>query len=326
MSTEHLPHSQPTAHPIGHPFTSTTNPPLTSVNDGRSALNDGAHTGTTPPPKQRRPRIEHHDLIDITAQLSARDIAIIRSIADHQFLTVRQIERLHFADHAPISGARIARRTLARLRKLQLLGSLVRRVGGVRAGSSGLIHYVDAAGLQVIEERSRRVGGFREPSARFVRHRLAVADAHLALIDADRRGHFELVEVAVEPASWRRFTGIGGAQLTLKADLYAETATPHNELTHAWFIEIDLGTEGLQTLLKKCHDYDTYRQSGREQAESGGFPLVIWSMTHPDAATAERRRRALAEAIAADRNLPTALFRIVAPEGVLRLIRNRGEQ
>ena len=36
----------------------------------------------------------------------------------------------------------------------------------------------------------------------------------------------------------------------------------------------------------------------------------------------ERRRRA----IAADRTLPSALFRIVAPEGVLPLIQNGGAQ
>ena len=84
---------------------------------------------------------------------------------------------------------------------------------------------------------------------------------------------FELVECAVEPASWRRFTGLGGARLTLKPDLYAETAsTSGSDLVHAWFIEVDLGTEGIPTLLKKCRDYEAYRRTGIEQDRQRRLP------------------------------------------------------
>jgi hypothetical protein len=145
------------------------------------------------------------------------------------------------------------------------------------------------------------------------------------VIEADRQGRIELTDSAVEPATWRTFTGIGAARRTLKPDLYAETATA-DELVHAWFIEIDLGTEHIPTLLTKCREYEAYRQTGIEQDHHGAFPLVIWSLTHPDPAKTERRRKALTEAIAADRSLPRALFRIVAPDGVLPLIRSGGGQ
>jgi hypothetical protein len=70
--------------------------------------------------------------------------------------------------------------------------------------------------------------------------------------------------------------------------------------------------------------YEAYRQTCIEQDRHGAFPLVVWSITHPDPAKAERRRQALADAIAADRTLTAALFRIVAPDALLPLIGNGG--
>ncbi|WP_234816396.1 replication-relaxation family protein [Mycolicibacterium agri] len=260
----------------------------------------------------------------IAGQLTDRDRAILRSTYDHRFLTVRQIRTLHFADLAPTSAHRKAKRVLARLRALRVLGALTQRVGGAHAGSDGLIHYVDAAGDRILRNRSgRQARRTYEPSARFVAHRLAVADAHITLIDADRNGLIDLTDSTVEPATWRSYTGIGAARRTLKPDLYAETAT-EGDMVHAWFIEIDLGTEHIPTLLTKCREYEAYRQTGLEQERHGAFPIVVWSLTHKDPATAERRRDALTAAIAADPRLTTALFRIVAPEGVLPLIQAGG--
>ena len=227
---------------------------------------------------------------------------------------MRQIQALHFANLASTSARRTTKRVVARLRALRVLGSLKQRVGGVRAGSHGLVHFVDVAGDRILRNRSgREARRIYEPSARFLNHRLAIADAHIALIIADRGGEIDLVESAVEPAAWRTFTAIGATRRTLKPDLYAETATA-DDLVHAWFIEIDLGTEHIPTLLTKCREYEAYRQTGIEQDRHGSFPLVVWSITHPDPAKAERRRQALASAITADPALTSALFRIVAPE------------
>ncbi|AGB22136.1 hypothetical protein Mycsm_01743 [Mycobacterium sp. JS623] len=319
----HTTDASPTGRPIPHPFTSTNKPPLTSLNHDLMAPNDGAHTGTTTAKPRRMQRMKTLDIAELANWLNERDFAILRSVDEHQFLTVRQVEVLHFANHAPVSGSRIARRTMARLRDHRLLGTLKRRVGGVRAGSAGLVHYLDDVGNQLLHGgRTRRVYG---PSARFVSHRLAIADSHVSLIEADRYGQLELVACAVEPASWRRFTGIGAARQILKADLYVETATAtDSELVHPWFVEIDLGTESIPTLIKKCRDYETYRRTGIEQ-EQGGFPLVVWSMTHPDPRTAERRRLDLHKAIERDRTLPAALFRIVAPNQLNALLQKGGD-
>jgi len=319
-------HPHPTDGQIPYPLRSSKKLPLTSANDPLVSLNDGAHTGTTLPKPRRKQRMKPRDIDELASWLSERDFGILGSVAEHQFLTVHQVEALHFGDLAPTSGGRIARRTLARLREYRLLGTLKRRIGGVKSGSAGLVHYLDTAGDQLLNKRSAQQGRrrSRDPSTRFLSHRLAIADAHVALAQSHRQQSLELVECVVEPISWRRFLGIGAVRLTLKTDLYIETAVPPgNELVHGWFVEIDLGTEGIQTLLKKCHDYEAYRRTGIEQ-EQGGFPLVIWSMTHADPLTAERRRRDLGKAIDRDHSLAPKLFRIVAPDQLIPLLMSGG--
>lgn len=317
-----------TGYPLAYPLAS--NPSAESPLVDRPyapelAANDGAPRGTTPTQRHHRTHVTTTVVDHIDRHLNDRDRAILRSVFDHQFLTVQQIRTLHFNDLAPTSGRRTTKRVLARLRDLRVLGALTQRIGGARAGSDGLVHYVDVAGERLLLNGPRRSRKQRhEPTPRFVSHRLAVADAHVMLIDADRDPSLELVDSSVEPTSWRSFTGLGAARRTLKPDLFAETATDGGDLVHAWFIEIDLGTESLPTLLTKCREYEAYRQTGIEQDRHGAFPLVVWSVTHLDPAKADRRRQALAEAIAADPRLPTALFSIVAPEQLLPLIRSGG--
>ncbi|OBK28893.1 hypothetical protein A5634_19860 [Mycobacterium asiaticum] len=313
--------------PIAGPIASTTPAASAPVNGQSRPLpsgNSGAPCGTTGSAKRSvGQRISASAIDVISSRLSDRDRAILRSVDQHQFLTVHHIAALHFDTIAPAARSRLTRRTLARLRDLRILGTLDRRIGGVRAGSHGLIYHVDVVGDRLRESRHRQGRLRYEPTTRFVSHRLAVADAHVALIRADRDGQLELVDSAVEPATWRRFTGIGAARRTLKPDLYAETATT-DDLVRAWFIEIDLGTEHLPTLLTKCREYEAYRHTGIEQDRDGAFPLVVWSLTHPDPATADRRRQALTAAIAADPHLTPALFRVIAPNELVSLIHDGG--
>ncbi|RPA65837.1 hypothetical protein EF294_03615 [Gordonia oryzae] len=314
--------------PVAGPVVSSTPSVSPLVNESSASVpsgNDGAHTGTTPSARPRR-RLSAADIDRIADRLSDRDRAILASVDEHQFLTVRQIEGLHFAAISSNARNRIARRVLNRLRGLRVLDTLDRRIGGTRAGSAGLIFHVGVAGDRMLARKTnrRRTGRLRfDPSPRFVNHRLAIADAHVALVVAHRAGDVDLVDGAVEPASWRRFTGIGSARRILKPDLYAETAST-DDLVSAWFIEVDLGTEHIPTLLTKCREYEAYRQTGFEQSEHGAFPLVVWSVTHANTERAERRRQDLTDAIAADRRLPTALFRVVAPEDLLPLLGTGG--
>lgn len=302
-------------------------PPIDAESTGLPSAKCSALQGTTAPATRPVPRRIPNAIVDrIDRQLSDRDRAILRSVDQHQFLSARQIEILHFDTIAPTARSRITRRVLSRLRGLRLLSTLDRQIGGTAAGSDALIHHLDVTGARILtaEDSGRRDRRLRyPPTARFVRHRLAVADTHIGFIAAHRSQLIELVDSAIEPACWRTFTGNGSTHRTLKPDLYAETAT-EDELVHAWFIEIDLGTESIPTLLRKCSEYEAYRQSGIEQDRHGSFPLVVWSITHRDPAKAARRRHDLVSAIEKDRRLPSALFRIVAPDQLLALIQHGG--
>ena len=263
-----------------------------------------------------RHRVGRRQLVRVAETLSDRDWALLASLAKHRFLTTRHIETLHFHSHAsPLSAARAARRVLARLHQQRIVTHLDRRVGGVRAGSASYVWTLGPVGDRMLrrrqgEDRSRR--RVYEPSATFLDHTLAVADAHVALLQAERDGVLELVTVEIEPACWRTYLGAAGQTVTLRPDMYVVTAA--GEFEDSWFIEVDRGTEHLPTLLDKCRAYAAYRASGREQAERGVFPRVVWSV--PDQRRYERLNAALDNTHSIDREL----FSVVLSDELVALL------
>jgi hypothetical protein len=252
-----------------------------------------------------RARLSQQGLDQLRANLSERDLAVVSSLAQHRFLTARQIEALHFAGHATeLTGARVCRRTLSRLTEQRLLARLTRRsVGGLHAGSASFIYTLGPIGNRLLGGR-RRV---HEPSHAFLDHVLAVADVHVGLVQAVRTGGVELVELVTEPDCWRRSLHVGGGLDVLRPDLYLVTA--EGEYEHCWFVEVDRGTASLPAIVRKCHDYLAYRQTGQEQKRTGTFPLVLWIT--PDA-----ERQARVEQVIR-RNLPTELFRVTDNRGFI---------
>ncbi len=72
-------------------------------------------------------------LVELAGGAPERERRIIETVVSLRLASVTQLERLYFARTAtPASRARLARRTLARLVELRLLGRLERRIGGVR--------------------------------------------------------------------------------------------------------------------------------------------------------------------------------------------------
>lgn len=266
-------------------------------------------------------RLGRRGLARLSDGLSERERAVLSSVADHRYLTGRQIETLHFAstEHAtPATAARICRRTLARLHQLHVVEHLERRVGGVRAGSASYVWTLGRAGDRLVQlERGEGVRRrFHEPSPVFLDHCLAVADAHLALVSAQRAGQLELTGLQLEPACWRRYLGSGGGSEVLRPDLFLITATASFE--DCWFLEVDRGTESLPALLRKCAAYDTYRRSGREQARQGTFPLVVWQLPN------QARLTKLETGIVRARGLDASLFRLITPAGLVGLLSGAG--
>lgn len=213
----------------------------------------------------------------MAARLTERDVAVLGDLARLRLACARQIERLHFTGGTALANARYCRRVLARLTDLGLVCRLDRRVGGVRAGSAGFVYALDALGQHLITGTGPAGGQIRRPwtpGTAFVRHRLATSELYVRLIEAERVGHVELVRFEAEPDAWRRYSGAGGGVARVKPDAFAVVAAGDYE--HAWFIEVDLATESPTALARKCEAYRQYRASGREQAHTGLFPLVVF--------------------------------------------------
>ena len=261
-------------------------------------------------------RLSQDELDQLRAQLSDRDRAVLSDLGAYGFLTSTQIQTLHFHTYDKQEvAARITRRDLLRLRRTGLIEPLDRRIGGLRAGSASYIWRLGLLGDRLLRDpddpRARR----KEPSLRFLEHRLAVAGTVCDLVTAARQGAFELLSMHPEPDTWRPFmTGYGAPEI-LKPDLFAITAS--GDFEDHWFIEVDRATESVPTVVGQCEQYERYRRSGTEQARVGLFPRVLWLV--PD----EHRRSRMRTAIARHRDLDDALFEVELQQHVASVIQQQ---
>lgn len=248
------------------------------------------------------PRKGRRQLARLDSDLSERDRAILLVAVELRLVSTRQIERRLFTvprDHVTaLSAARSCRRTLERLVRDRMLVRSERRIGGVRAGSAAFVYAIGPVGERVLGTVVPR-RRFREPSPMFLAHTLAASELYVQLHEAADGDRFKLISLEAEPRCWRSSTGLGG-RLLLKPDLFVVLAT--GEYEYRWFVEVDLGTEHTPALLRKCQAYETYYQSGVEQAEHGVFPRVLW--VTPDEERAEHIRRVIER----DSHLTPALF------------------
>lgn len=273
-----------------------------SQNDQVTAVSAQSTGTNTPPPVLRSSsgRVGARALDRLDSRLSERDRKVLALIAKHRYLATAQLQDFAFIDHASSdSAARTSRRVLARLERDQLIRSLGRRIGGVRAGSSGNIWQLAPAGARLLRDDGVAYRT-HEPSQRFLGHCLAVADTHLMLRSLKEAPTVTDVTVSIENEAWRRYNGGGGEARWLQPDLFATICS--TDYDDHWFIEVDLGTESLPTLLRKCGQYEAYRASGIEQAQLGVFPMVLWVFNRAD------RIDKLMRAIARSHRLDSRLF------------------
>ena len=223
----------------------------------------------------RTPRLSPNRLAEILVSLSKRDHDIVATVSMLRLVTSLQLQRLYFVGGAPASNARQARRALQRLVDLHVLTRLERRVGGVRAGSSGHIYRLDLAGHRVMQVTNGGRARRGEPGLPFVRHTLAIAEVYVRLVEAERSGTIEMIEFVAEPVCWRTFFGTGGARMRLKPDAFVRIGS--GEFEELWFLEVDCATHGRVALDTKFRSYRSYWATEREQARWGGvFPRVLW--------------------------------------------------
>lgn len=262
-----------------------------------------------------RTQVHRADLQQLATRLSERDWDILRFLNQHRYATTDQLRRVFFVNHATSGAAiRACVRVLDRLLGLRVLTRLERRVGGVRHGSAGFIWCLDVIG----DRLTRAEGGARkrvlEPSFPFLSHTLAITETHVTLLEAARAGNFHVNGVKVETEAWRDYVAPGGVRSMLKPDLMV-TVSSDAYVDH-WYFEVDLNTEWMPTLLKKCRAYDDYRRTGRAQAEHGVFPRVLWVLTTPE------RVMKLTAAIAAEPTLPDRLFVAITPDALIATLRD----
>lgn len=253
---------------------------------------------------------------DLGLHLTERDVRILEDLEHLRLLTTRQIQRLHlpaapFGDHVTASAAtRGTTRILTRLEGLKAVSRLERRIGGVEHGSALTIWQLGYAGERFLRLRRGDTDRtqYLEPGRPFATHTLAVADIAVTLREHAGATNFELIDLETEPRCWRPFATTTG-EATLKPDLSVVTADPDTE-THS-FVEVDLGTEHLPAVIRKCRIYQRYFRTGIEQAQRGLFPAVVWLVS------TTKRARMIADAIQAARDLDADLFWITTTDQAL---------
>lgn len=259
---------------------------------------------------ERRSYLTARGAAALRTRLTDRDLAIVRQVATLRLMSAAQIQAVYFPSEHGSAATRSRQRVLARLIRERLLVALARRVGGVRAGSTGLIVAAGPAAARVLRLPGRRHE--YEPGGHFVEHTLARAQLIVDVMQAARADRLDLIDWQVEPQCWRTFTG--QAERQLKPDAFLSLGV--DEYVLDWFCEVDRATESLPTVMHKCRAYAAYYQTGAEQAARGVFPRVIWIT--PDEARAERIKRAIARG-----QFPERLFVVTTAERAINALTAR---
>lgn len=263
-------------------------------------------------------RLTRAQLEEIEARLTARDHAVLQAIRKYRFLTSSQIGRLYVMDcNSTKSHTRQQNLLTKRLSDAGLIHSLARRVGGYGGGSSQQVWHLTEAGYRLLTLNDPDAGPrkrFKEPSALFLNHTLAVAECAVQMT-CIARGSFDidLEQVDCEPACWRCYRDEDGRLNYLRPDLFA--ITNYDDYEDHWFIEMDLGTESPTEVVEKCNAYIRYYYTGIEQRDSEMFPLVVWIT--PD----QNRKERLREYISREIKGQPKMFLVITPDEIERMLR-----
>lgn len=253
-------------------------------------------------------------LASLREELTERDMAIVSGIAELRLLATPHIRALHFpiGEHkSELAATRACQRALNRLVRDRLLIRLERRRGGIRAGSDGFTYALGPVGQRILSiDGTRR--RFSEPTLRFLEHTLAIAQIVVDVTAAETDGSLEVLACQAEPKCHRQFS-ISSGWVVLRPDLFLALGVGDLELR--WFVEIDMATESVPTVLRKCRQYQSYYQAGKEQERHGVFPQVCWVVPN------DRRAGQIRRGIAQDRKLTDRLFCVTTTNEALHVLK-----
>lgn len=248
---------------------------------------------------------------------SQRRRQLLALLAEHRFATTRQLAR--FSRSGYTTSRTALRRTqvqLARLNSERLVTHLERRVGGWQGGSSTTIWTLTAKGVRQATARRSSQTRAERLSTSFLEHLLAITEVRLVVQETTSAQRMA-TEVQGEPDCWRRYPGPLGQAFTLKPDLALTVRS--RQFEDRYFIEVDRATENPGRVIRKCQQYETYRATGREQADTGVFPAVIWLV--PSAVRQQQLRTHLAR----EPGLTAGLFQVLLLDELPELIRQGPE-
>jgi hypothetical protein len=197
------------------------------------------------------------------------------------------LTRLHFNNLSIHTHERLRRRVMQRLADLGVVATLDRQIGGVRAGSAGLVYVLAAGGQRILPLIGTDGGGSARarrpwtPSVMFLSHSLAVSELYVQLREAERGNGLELADFRAEPASWLP-SSLGGF---IKADAYLLIRL--GDVEDSWAIEVDKATESLPTLRRKLLAYVDFARAGQVGAHVV-TPRVLVTVPHVERLQAVR--------------------------------------
>lgn len=198
-------------------------------------------------------------------QMTPLDRDVLVTLGRCRVATTEQLRRLV----APDAQQRAWQARMARLTRLRAVARLPRRVGGVVPGSAPWPYVLDVTGWRLLgREAPQRP---TTPGVAFLRHALLVTETYaIAATVARSSGSLSVATFAAEPACWRPMNAGG----LLKPDARLVLAAPGVE--DHYFLEIDTGSESMTAIDRKLLVYRQHWASGREQAETGVFPKVLF--------------------------------------------------
>ena len=274
-----------------------------------------------PDPVDAPSRLGRSKLIELIDRLSERDFEILLTLKQSKYLLTGQVQRLHVPVTATYATAmQNAVNNMRKLRKLGLVKTFDRRIGGVRAGSSSFVWCLTEAGQRLLDlkngiEPSGRSHRYLEPSYAHMKHTLAIAECYVQLIEISRKHKSILLQtIEWEPECWRPYQNEGHS-MQLKPDL--AVVTRNAGYIDRWFIEIDMNTEAIPVVVEKCKRYHQYLNTGIEQRQHKGvFPIPVWIVVDDD------RKKKIISAIKETFKKAPHMFVVIKSEEFESLIRN----
>ena len=265
-------------------------------------------------------RISKLRLGEIELALSAKDRKTLRALQRLRFLKTDQIRRMFFANgHTTLQASKTSTlKQLRRLKRLGLIDHLDRQYNLGNYGSQAYMWYLTEAGNRLldlgidVDGKRKRVA---ESSPTFIRHTIAVAECHIQFMEICKaEPSLSIRCLDTEPDCWRAYRK-DGQDVSLRPDLYAETLC--GEYRDRWFVEMDLDTEAISIVIRKCQRYLQYYATNLEQTATGKFPVVMWIVP------SDRRKQNIIGAIKETfKDRYVHMFLVITPEQLHDILLN----